>query len=378
MDMHHFWINFWRVSRFLLVAFTIIIGCITVYYTAQYTYPFLIAIGVAFLMNPLVNVLENKARMPRSLSVFISILLILAAIIGIIVLLVVELIDGFDSLANIIPGHFKDLVSYVQGVITAQVIPFYQRLTTIMNTLDPTQQEKVLDQIQSIGTTVAESGASWLKILLSSIPSQLSKLPNLATVLIFSLLGTFFISKDWYKLKSKLLQVAPEKLTESSGTVLKGLQKALFGFMKAQFTLISITALIVLAGLLILRVDYAVTVAMITGAVDLLPYLGTGIIFIPWIIYMFFTGNYFMTIGLSILYIVVIVQRQMMEPKILSTNIGLDPLATLIVLFVGFKMFSFLGLIIGPVTLVILNTLHRAGVFHDTWSYIMGNPTHKS
>ncbi|QHE53230.1 sporulation integral membrane protein YtvI [Pontibacillus sp. HMF3514] len=372
MDMHHFWINLWRVARFLLVAFIIITGCITVYYTAQYTYPFIIAIGIAFLMNPLVNLLENKAKVPRPLSVFLTILLILAAIIGVIVLLVVELIDGFNNLANIIPSHFKDLVSYVQGVITAQVIPFYQRLTTIINTLDPTQQEKVLEQIQTIGTKVAESGATWLKLLLNSIPSQLGKLPNLATIIIFSLLGTFFISKDWYKLKEKILQFAPEPLTVSSGNVLKGLQKALFGFMKAQFTLISITAFIVLAGLLILRVDYAVTIAMITGAVDLLPYLGTGFIFIPWIIYMFFTGNYFMTIGLSILYIIVIVQRQMMEPKVLSTNIGLDPLATLVALFVGFKMFSFLGLIIGPVTLVILNTLYRSGVFHDTWRYILG------
>jgi len=372
MDMHRFWVNFWRAARFLFVTFIIITGCITVYYTAQYTYPFIIAIGIAFLMNPLVNLLENKAKVPRPLSVFFTIILILAAIIGVIVLLVVELIDGFNNLANIIPSHFKDLVSYVQGVITAQVIPFYQRLTTMINTLDPTQQEKVLEQIQTIGTKVAESGATWLKLLLNSIPSQLGKLPNLATIIIFSLLGTFFISKDWYKLKEKILQFAPEPLTVSSGNVLKGLQKALFGFMKAQFTLISITAFIVLAGLLILRVDYAVTIAMITGAVDLLPYLGTGLIFIPWIIYMFFTGNYFMTIGLSILYIIVIVQRQMMEPKVLSTNIGLDPLATLIALFVGFKMFSFLGLIIGPVTLVILNTLYRSGVFHDTWKYISG------
>lgn len=375
MDMHQFWINIWRVARFLLVAFIMITGSLTVFYTTQYTYPFIVAIGVAFLMNPLVNLLEHKARIPRPLSVFLTILMILAVIIGVIVLLVVELIDGFNNLADIIPGHFKDLVSYVQGVITAQVIPFYQKLTTIMNTLDPSQQEKVLEQIQTIGSTIAESGASWLKLLLNSIPSQLGKLPNLATVMIFSLLGTFFISKDWYKLKEKTLKLAPEKLTESSGNVIKGLQKALFGFMKAQFTLISITALIVLTGLLLLGVDYAVTIAIITGAVDLLPYLGTGIIFIPWIIYMFFTGNYMMTVGLSILYIVVIVQRQMMEPKILSSNIGLDPLATLVALFVGFQMFSFLGLILGPVALVILNTLHQSGVFQDTWNYIMGRTT---
>jgi predicted PurR-regulated permease PerM len=79
-----------------------------------------------------------------------------------------------------------------------------------------------------------------------------------------------------------------------------------------------------------------------------------------------------LAIGLGVLYLVVLVQRQVMEPKVLSSNIGLDPLATLIALFVGFKLIGFLGLIAGPVTLVIITTLHRAHVFKDVWSYIMG------
>ena len=101
------------------------------------------------------------------------------------------------------------------------------------------------------------------------------------------------------------------------------------------------TTVIVLIGLLILRVPYAITIAIITGVVDLLPYLGTGAVFVPWVIYVFFTGDTAFAIGLLILYIVVIVQRQIMEPKVLSSNIGLDPLATLVALFVGFKLFGF-------------------------------------
>ena len=69
------------------------------------------------------------------------------------------------------------------------------------------------------------------------------------------------------------------------------MKKALLGFIKAQLTLISITLIIVLIGLLILRVEYAITIALITGIVDLLPYLGTGAVFVPWIIYEAVTGN---------------------------------------------------------------------------------------
>src|SRR5699024_5835394 len=118
----------------------------------------------------------------------------------------------------------------------------------------------------------------------------------------------------------------------------KDLKKALLGYLKAQLTLISITGAIVFVGLLILHVDYALTIAVATGLIDLLPYLGTGIVFVPWIIYMFFTGNYFLTIGLAVLYAIVLIQRQIMEPKIVSSNIGLDPLATLIAIFVGIQL----------------------------------------
>jgi predicted PurR-regulated permease PerM len=106
--------------------------------------------------------------------------------------------------------------------------------------------------------------------------------------------------------------------------------------------------------------------------VDVIPYLGTGAIFVPWIVFEVISGEINLAIGLGVIYLIVLVQRQIMEPKILSSNIGLDPLATLIALFVGYKLLGFLGLIAGPVLLVIINTLHRANVFRDTWAFIIG------
>lgn len=185
-------------------------------------------------------------------------------------------------------------------------------------------------------------------------------------------MATFFISKDWDRFSAIGSRLVPEKAKTSGKTVFVDLKKALFGFLKAQLTLISITTVIILIGLLILRVDYAITIALITGIVDIIPYLGTGLIFVPWIIYQVIAGDMALAIGLGILYILVLVQRQVMEPKILSSNIGIDPLATLIALFVGFKLIGFIGLIVGPVTLVIISTLYRANVFHDLWAFIKG------
>jgi sporulation integral membrane protein YtvI len=362
----------YRTIRFLIVVGSVVLGLFALYYLLKVTYPFLIGILIAFMMNPLVNLFEKKLRMPRVLAVFISLILIIAIFAGLLTLLIAEIVSGANYLADVVPEHLDTIINYIENFIADQIIPLYNHLTSVFNRLDAGQQNTIITNIQNVGKNVATTVGSFLQNLFLKIPNIISWIPGAATLLIFSLLATFFISKDWYKLSAIGGKLLPNKAKASGKTVFIDLKKALVGFLKAQVTLISITAVIILIGLLILRVDYAITIAFITGIVELLPYIGTGIVFIPWIVYEAISGDTGLAIGLGVLYIIVIVQRQIIEPKILSSSIGLDPLATLIALFVGFKLIGFLGLIVGPVTLVIIGTLYRANVFHDLWAFIKG------
>ncbi|WP_160723976.1 sporulation integral membrane protein YtvI [Bacillus sp. USDA818B3_A] len=362
----------YRTIRFILVVGGVLLALYLFYFLSKITYPFLIGLIIAFLINPLVDLLERKVKMPRVLAVLIALIVIFAFCAGLITLLVAEIVSGTAYLATVVPEHLDTLINYLEDYFTAQIIPLYNQLTSVFNKLDAGQQDTIIGNIQNVGSRIGSTVGNFLKNLFENIPNILSWFPNAATVLIFSLLGTFFISKDWYRLSSYGGRLLPQKAKTSGKTVFVDLKKALFGFIKAQLTLISITTVIILIGLLILRVDYAITIALATGIVDIIPYLGTGAVFVPWIIYSSISGDMGMAIGLGVLYIIVLVQRQIMEPKILSSNIGLDPLATLIALFVGFKLIGFLGLIVGPVTLVIISTLYRANVFHDVWTFIKG------
>jgi sporulation integral membrane protein YtvI len=362
----------YSLMRFLFVIACIFFGSILLYYTSTVTYPFIIALLIAFLINPLVNFLERRGRMPRSLAVIIVMTLGFAVVAGLLTLLIAEVIAGSNYLAQVVPQQFETLVEYLEQYFAAQVIPLYNQITSMFNSLDTGQQNTIMNNIENVGKQIGTTVSNGIEQILKSVPNILGWLPNAATVLIFSLLATFFISKDWYRFGDLSERVLPKKVQTSGIFVIEDLKKALFGFIRAQFTLISITAIIVLIGLLFLQVEYAITIAFIIGFVDLLPYLGTGLIFVPWIIYSFFSENMSLGIGLSVLYLIVIVSRQVMEPKILSSSIGLDPLATLVALFVGFKIFGFLGLIIGPVALVIIKTLHHANVFRDIWGFIVG------
>ncbi|RLQ98313.1 sporulation integral membrane protein YtvI [Falsibacillus albus] len=367
----------YRTLRFIFVIGIIVISLIGLYYISTVTYPFLIAIGIAFIINPLVNLFENKARIPRSAAVLISLVILIAFFAGLITLLIAEIVSGANYLGKVVPEHVDTLVKYIENLITSQIIPLYNEGASLFKNLNAGQQDTITQNIQTAGQKIASSAGAFLQNFFQKLPNIISWIPNAATVLVFSALATFFISKDWYRLSGLLARFLPVKARTSGQKVFIDLKKALFGFIRAQFTLISITSVIVLIGLLILRVDYAITIALVSGLVDLLPYLGTGAVFVPWIVYEAIAGDTGLAVGLSILYVIVIVQRQIMEPKVLSSSIGLDPLATLIALFVGFKLVGFLGLILGPVTLVIITTLHKANVFHDVWNFIKGKTDDK-
>jgi sporulation integral membrane protein YtvI len=361
-----------RTLRLIFVVAVVLLTLIGFFYLSKVTYPFLIGLAIAFLINPLVNFLTNKGKMPRALAVFVALIIIFAVFAGLITLLVAEIVSGAEYLAKVVPTHIETLIDYIEQFIAGQIIPLYNQLTSLFNNLDSGQKDTILSNIEDVGKNIGTTVGDFIQNFFLNIPNILSWFPNAATVIIFSLLATFFISKDWYRLSTIGGKILPNRAKSSSKTVVADLKKALFGFVKAQLTLISITTVIILVGLLILRVDYAITIALVTGIVDIIPYLGTGAVFVPWIIYELIAGETSLAVGLTVLYIVVIVQRQVMEPKVLSSSIGLDPLATLVSLFVGFKLIGFLGLIVGPVTLVIITTLHKANVFRDLWSFIKG------
>lgn len=362
----------YRVLRFVLVVVGTVLLIYLLLLSARYTYPFIIGIILAFLMNPFIIFLSEKSRFPRTLSVLVSMVFLIALIAGLITFLIVEIVAGAAYLSKVLPEHLDTMILLLQDYFQEKILPLYQKIISLFNDLEAEQQDTILSNIENLGSSIGTTLTNMIQATLGLMPKFIGWLPEAGTGALFSLLATFFIAKEWNKFLTKTQQLLPNKALLSLKKIVIELKRALFGFIRAQLTLISMTTLIVLIGLLILRVEFAITIALIAGFVDLLPYLGTGFVFIPWIIYALMTGNFSLALGLAILYTVVIVQRQLMEPKILSSSIGIDPLATLIAIFIGFKTIGFIGLIIGPIVLVIISTLYKLRIIHDVWDFIMG------
>jgi len=367
------------IIRYLFILFRLVfilslsILCLTLlYYVTKYAYPFLIAFFAALLINPLVNFLEEKGRLKRGLATLLAILILLTTFCSLTILLVIEMINGIAELTAVIPKNIQWLSMNLQDIFSKHIMPLWEHLTRMINTLNEGQQQTIQDNIQEIGQRLAE----WLSMLGQSIVKSLTtiilSIPSLLTVLVFILMGTFFINKDWYKMLRLFKHKIPLDFQKSTEAIFQELRRSLRGYVRTQCILMTLTGLTIFFGLTLLRVQHALTISIFAMLIDIIPYLGTGTLLIPWGFFTYLTHDYFLTIGIASLYAITIIQRQLIEPKLLSSSIGSNPLMTLIALFIGLNLFGILGLVLGPICLILLTAFFRSGMLLDLWQFIAG------
>lgn len=364
--------NLFILLRIVIVIASAIGGLVLIFYLGKLMVPFIIGFFLSLIINPLVGFFQHRAKMPRGFAVLTSIIIIIGVISAAITLLVTEIIQGFAHLAKIVPEHYKKFSQYIQTMYETKILPIINNLLSMFKNLEQGSKSTLLDSLQFVGERLTDTFSTVIQGTGNGLYFIISKLPNFATILIISLLATFFISKDWERIILKLHDKIPPKVHNRINQIYEGLQRALLGFLKAELKLTFITACIVFTGLLILRVEHALSIALIVWIVDFLPYIGAILIFLPWALYSFFTGNVFLGTGLSILYGLIVLQRQLIKPKILSSSIGISPLLTLFTMYVGFKIIGILGIVLGPLTFIFIKILNETGILKDVWSFIIG------
>lgn len=362
------------IFRILLILFLTVIGLFLFYHFLRLTYPFLIAAFFAFLIHPAVKFLVTYARLPRPVAVLTSILLLFSLLGGLVTILVKWAVDGILYFSEYIPTQIEVISRNMQSTFNEYVLPLWDQGLGLLDLLEPSQQQALQEGILMVGGNIASLLGNFGQRIASGITTFVGALPITFTVIIFSILAIYFISKDSKKY-AKYYSKLPLVFRQKTKDVYLDLKVKVLGFLKSQIILMTLTMIVSIVGLLILRVEQVLTIAFILGILDLIPYLGPGLVLIPWSIYSFFTGNIFMGAGLLILYASTVIVRQFAEPKVLSSSLELNPLAILFSLFAGLQLFGILGLVIGPISLVLLMSLYEANVFEGLWKFIKGETT---
>jgi sporulation integral membrane protein YtvI len=192
-----------------------------------------------------------------------------------------------------------------------------------------------------------------------------SNLPLIIVNIVMCLLSAYFFvaERDYFKNSKKYV---PASILSKLSLVFDSIKKSVGGYFKAQLKIEVFIYPLMAAGLLILKVDYALFIALGLAFLDFLPVFGTGLALIPWAIVKLFNGDYFSFAGLLLIQIICQIVRQVIQPKIMGDIIGVPPIPTLFLLYLGFRLAGIFGMIIAlPVGIIILN-LYQAGVFERT------------
>lgn len=336
----------------------IFMGIAVVYIVFKYVIrliaPFIIAWLLASLLNPFVTWMKKTLRVPRGFGTIFSMITILSAIVSLLGLLIQQLWQQAIAFKNAFPIYQEQIMEFIAIVedkfsFIADRIPLPDAFTTLDGVI-----KQLLDYIsQFLGT------------ILKHTYDVVSTVPNGVFFLIITLIATFFMTKDYHMIKAFVKAQVPLKVADKIVLMQKGLKNALGGYVKTQLILMCYTFAICLVGLFILQREYVLLLSLGIAVFDAVPAFGSGAILIPWGIYYLIIGEYGIGIGLVCVYGLILIMRQVMEPKVLSSQIGVYALVTVIAMYVGLQTMGVLGIIIGPVTVVIIQTLQRVGVIPD-------------
>ena len=350
--------NLQKQKAFIIHCIFIFILMILVYAGIKYVLPllmpFIIGIIIAMAFRNPIDLLAKKIHIKRT---FAAILVLLAfyTLIGLLMSLIGAKVVGFVStLFNNLPSLYK-----------GSFLPALQNATDGLADKFPAVKTYLDDFMSNID----QSAFSFISDTSSKVVGVATKLagqvPSLLIKFVFTIVSSFFFTIDYYKISQF---VVTQFSRGGRKDVIVKLKKNVIGslgkFLKAYSIIISITFVELSIGFWILGIPTPFLFGLVIGLIDIMPILGTGTILLPWSIISLIMGNTKIGVGMLVLYIFITVVRQILEPKIVGQQIGLHPIVTLMLMYVGAQLMGILGLLILPIMTTILVKLNKDGNIH--------------
>ncbi len=314
--------------------------------------PFVIGYLIALFLEPFVKIVMNKLKFSRSLSGFICIVLMIVTIGGILFLIVSQFLNQLKVLLENNPSQYVDIIKNSLSKITGLVSDFFFYIP-----------KDNMQMINNFVLSLLDMGLNFLGEQLTIIGiAIITFIPKFFVYLFVGIISSFFFIKDRNKIKRIYDNSMPLFFKKHINNLKSGMSGAFLGYLKSQLIIMCFTAMISLFGLLILQNEYALLWCVAISIVDVLPVFGAGFVLWPLSLVSFLTGDFKTGIGTLIIYGVIQITRQIIQPKILGSQIGLDPLLTLISIYVGILVFGVLGIILGPMSIMVIKTIWESEI----------------
>ncbi len=339
------------------IILTVVLG-LSVYFGIKYAavllLPFLLGLFIAFLLKPIIRSLASFFHIRRKISAAVTIILTYAVLGGILWwagnLLFWQLFLLFQKLPDFFSKEILPVINKFIEFIALKIEMFSGVPAEDVIDISP---DKIIPVITDYSAKAVSSCSKFL-----------SKLPSVFIGVVFTVVSSVFISIDYSNIVSFITKQFSPKIRTCIFQIKDFLVNTAFKLLKAYVILMAITFVELSVAFLLLRIPMAIPVAFLIALADFLPLIGTGGVMIPWIIFEVLRSNYILAISLGIVYAIVALVRNIAEPKIVGAQVGLHPLVTIMGMYIGGKIFGFLGIFILPMLILIAKELNDTGKVH--------------
>lgn len=343
--------NYWsKVFKKIIILIITIIGIYLAFKFAIFYMPFLVAFVISLMIEPIIKFLMRHIKLRRKTSAILVFVVVLSIIIGLLAWGIFALISESSNLLNSLGGYFEK--------ISIQ----FQNITSSIDLSKFHLSNEIIEIIQNSGKDLLRTISEWAQALLTNILNIITSIPAISIYTVISVLALYFICTDKIYMIDQLEHHFPELWVKKFAKHIKEITKSLGCLLKAEAILVGVSFLVCLIGLYIfkfvgLNVEFPLIAALGIGFVDALPIFGSAVVMIPWAIIAACDGDLVLGISLIVLLTVMGMVRQFMEPRVVSGQIGIHPIFTLIAMYTGFKFIGILGMLIGPIVLIILKNI---------------------
>ncbi|AGK97016.1 sporulation integral membrane protein YtvI [Clostridium pasteurianum BC1] len=313
--------------------------------------PFIIGFFISLILKPVINYITKKGNIKRSWISIITLIIFYLIFFMLISLFGVKIFTSIKEIFNNLPGFYINTVEPILKEGVAWLRKTVPQTDIWLSNGFENMNDSILSFVKSMSSTVVKAVVS----VAGGIPSFFIKI-------LFTIVSSFFFTIDYYKITKFILRQFSEKNQNIIINIKKNGVDTILKFIRAYAILITITFIELSVGLSILKISNSILIAALIAIIDILPILGTGGTLLPWAIISIVTGNISLAIGLVSLYLLILIIRQVLEPKIVGNQIGLHPIVTLICMFVGAQLLGFIGLFLLPILVTILKKMNDEGV----------------
>lgn len=325
--------------------------------------PFVAGWIIALIAGPMVRFFEEKVKIKRKVGSAFVIIVVIALVVLLIYGLGAQLINQVVGLIGALPDMWAGMESDFSNI--------GRSLSVILERLPEDMQMKLNDFITTIGGYLGDFFGKIGTPTIAAAGNFAKQLPAIFIGLIMALLSSYFFVAEREQINEWFRKHAPTSIQEQYRIIRSSLVKSVGGYFKAQLKIEVWMYVLLLIGLGVLRVDYYALIALVIAFMDFLPFLGTGTVLIPWAVIRILTADYKVAIGLLIIWGGGQLARQLIQPKIVGDSMGVAPLPTLFLLYIGYKVGSVVGMIVAVPLGILVYSMYQEGAFETTKNSVM-------